>query len=324
MTYSCRKCGRTFDCEETIFFCPFCGAAYASGEMPSTKIVIASDGGRTVQEQYWRKTGMEIFKTLGLLEKENSLWEEYSRQQLDLDDWNFQDCSSVAQFRQQCDGLIEKIAKLLRSGNAVKTTAPIDAQAAVEQFDRVGVRLAEVLGEEETLKRPSWILSSAPDETPSVPAADEWEPLLQAVESVRARLYTMVGEYGLYVAQSAFEKLPEEAPEGDLRALSGRLRALAEAECDPLFGESCDDFVQAFWESVQQLVQIANDSNALSETDQNECAKLEALEAYADQWRQALHLALSRAYQAQKVDMVDAYERVRQIEMETEEALKRE
>ena len=89
MTYSCGKCGRTFDCREPIFFCPFCGAAYASGEMPPTKIVIASDGGRTVQEEYWRKTGREIFKTLGLLEKENSFWEKYSRQRIDLDDWSF-------------------------------------------------------------------------------------------------------------------------------------------------------------------------------------------------------------------------------------------
>lgn len=181
---------------------------------------------------------MEIFKTLGLLEGENSLWEKYSRQQLDLDDWNFQACSSVAQFRQQCDGLIEKIAKLLRTGNEVKTIAPINTQAAVEQFDRVGVRLAEV-------------------------------------------------------------------------------------ECDPLFGESCDDFAQAFWESVQQLVQIANDANALIVTDQNEYAKLEALEAYAEQWKKALSLALDRAYQAQKVDMMDAYERVCRIKAETEEALKR-
>ena len=121
--------------------------------MPPTKIVIASDGGRTVQEEYWRKTGREIFKTLGLLEKENSLWEKYSRQRIDLDDWSFRDCSSVAQFRQQCDGLIEKIAGLLRSGTAAKTAESIDVQAAAEQFERVGMRLAEALGEAETLKR---------------------------------------------------------------------------------------------------------------------------------------------------------------------------
>lgn len=326
MTYSCGKCGRTFDCGEPIFFCPFCGAAYASGEMPPTKIVIASDGGRTVQEEYWRKTGREIFKTLGLLEEKNSLWEKYSRQRIDLDDWSFRDCSSVAQFRQQCDGLIEKIAGLLRSGTAAKTTEPIDVQAAAEQFERVGMRLAEALGEAETLKRPSLILPSADAEAPSVPVptADEWEPLLQAVESAQPRIYDMVGEYGLYVAQSAFADLSEEAPKDDLRALSGRLRALAEAKRDPLFGEGCDDFAQAFWESVQQLVQIANNANALIETDQNECAKLEALEAYAEQWKKALHLALDRAYQAQKVDMLDTSEKVCQIRTETEEALERE
>ena len=191
---------------------------------------------------------------------------------------------------------------------------------------RVFSVLAEVLGEAETLKRPSLILPSADGEEPSVPVptADEWEPLLQAVESVRPRFYAMVGEYGLCVAQSAFADLPEEAPKDDLRALSERLRALAEAEYDPLFGEGCDDFAQTFWESVQQLVQIANGANALIEMDQNECAKLEALESYAEQWRKALHLALDRAYQAQKVDMLDAYERACQIRTETEEALERE
>lgn len=325
MNYSCRKCGRTFDCEERISFCPFCGAAYASGETPSTKIVIASDGERTVQEQYWLQTRREIFGTLSLLEKGNSLWEEYSRQELDLDDWNFRDCSSVAQFRQQCDRLIDKIAELLRSDNAVKLPEPIDVQAAAEQFERVGVRLAEVLGESEALNRPSLILPSVGGEAPSdpVPTADEWEPLLQAVESVRPRLYAIVSEYGLYVAQSAFADLPEEAPKADLRALSKRLRTLAEAEYDPLFGEGCDDFAQAFWESMQQLVEIANNANALIETDQNEYAKLEALEAYAQQWKQALRMVLDRAYQTQKVDMMDAYEKACQIRTETKEALER-
>ena len=70
-----------------------------------------------------------------------------SRQRIDLDDWSFRDCSSVAQFRQQCDGLIEKIAGLLRSGTAAKTAESIDVQAAAEQ--EVTLLGVEILGPQE-------------------------------------------------------------------------------------------------------------------------------------------------------------------------------
>lgn len=47
MDYSCPKCSRVFSCAEAIFFCPFCGTAYASAPgasaVSTTRIVIGSD-----------------------------------------------------------------------------------------------------------------------------------------------------------------------------------------------------------------------------------------------------------------------------------------
>lgn len=115
MSYSCKKCGRAFDCEERISFCPFCGAAYAAaaalGMPPTTRIVIGSDSERTVQEQYWRMAHRTILGTLVLLEKRIPDDWEYEREQLDLETWQHEQkkCSSVAQFKWECETLLHKI-----------------------------------------------------------------------------------------------------------------------------------------------------------------------------------------------------------------------
>ena len=56
--------------------------------------------------------------------------------------------------------------------------------------------------------------------------------------------------------------------------------------------------------------------------DANECAKIEALNTYADDWAHALRSALDRAYQAQQLDMLGAYESIRRICEEAEKAYK--
>lgn len=325
MNYTCRNCGRTLGCEESIFFCPFCGAAYASGQAPETRIVIAADGGRTVQEQYWYSARGAILETLGWLRTLIPGWDDDSDQAFDLEDWCDQQssCASAAQFKRRCDALIKSIAETLRSGNVEKTVEPTDIQSIAAQLALTGNRLAEAIGEGAALNPPELSYSPVSD-APRAQSADAWEPLFQAVEHVLPRLYAVIDEYGLYAARSALKKLPEKCPKRDLQALGKRLCALAEADFDPLFGESCDEFASAFWESVQQLANLANISAALPEQDQNERAKRDALNDYIVKWKDELTMSLDRAYQSGKIDMLAVYEKASQICAETKEACKRE
>lgn len=149
-----------------------------------------------------------------------------------------------------------------------------------------------------------------------------WKQLLQAVRGAQARFFSLIDEYGLFVAQSALESVLGKEEECDPQELSERLRRLANREYDPMFDKECSDFAEAFWRSVQQLMQIANDQNALPVRDRNEYAKIDALKAYADEWTRALKMALDRAYQAQKADMLDVYEKLRRIATDLAEAVK--
>ena len=108
------------------------------------------------------------------------------------------------------------------------------------------------------------------------------------------------------------------------RAHADRLRELAQKDYDPLFGESCEDFAWFFWESIQILINIANARNALLQWDQNECAKIEALEAYAEAWEQMLSLTLDRVYQDHKKSMIDVSEKLRLICEKTEDMVRQE
>ena len=66
MIYQCKRCGRDFACDMQLSFCPFCGTAYfASASAPAPapvtqRIVIGSDGERTVQDKYWRESRQMI------------------------------------------------------------------------------------------------------------------------------------------------------------------------------------------------------------------------------------------------------------------------
>lgn len=68
MNYSCSRCGRTFICDETISFCPFCGQAYAAASVGAgvvmQRIVISSDSERIVQEKYWRRAQSNLHSAL--------------------------------------------------------------------------------------------------------------------------------------------------------------------------------------------------------------------------------------------------------------------
>ena len=120
MIYSCRKCGREFQWEEAVSFCPFCGNAYASfavaSPSPATRVVIGSDSERTVQEKYWRMSHKEIDGTIRLLGALLPTEENVQPCQFDLHEWLQQQkrCRSARQFKKNCDSFLSKIASFLQ------------------------------------------------------------------------------------------------------------------------------------------------------------------------------------------------------------------
>lgn len=330
MTYSCGRCGKMFCCEESISYCPFCGAAYGASQSkdasPVTRIVIGSDSERTVQERYWQMARGAIAGTMMQLESWLPDSEDYPQAELDLDSWweKQRKCSSTAQFKRQCEVLLRRIEKLLQTEKVDRECKPIDIQTISDEIERTGDCMAKAVGEMGSFERP--VLAYTPIEVTEEEKGEknkqlpcEWKPLFQTVMNVKSRFFTILDEYGLFIAES----IPDASSHrkecaNDLLKRSEILQALADRPHDPLFDEDCSDFVEVFWESVCELIKIANAQNALPTRDKNECAKIDALNAYAEQWGHALNMALDRAYQSQKEDMMEMYEKLYQIEMETE------
>ncbi len=333
MTYSCGKCGRLFECEDTISFCPFCGTAYAaagaSSAVSNVRIVIGSDSERTVEERYWDAAQTKIERIFRLLRKliPDARKLEMRRLSLEVCERKWGRCSSIAQFKQQCDKLLRRIENLLRMTDDETTYKPIDIQEIADKLERIGNSMADVL--DETLQeRPA--LNYSPVDgfkrgKNEKYRSMEWTELLQTILDVRPRFYAVMDECSWFVAKSAMKSVAQEKKhETDPAKLSKQLRELAQKDYDPLFGESCEDFAWFFWESIQILINIANARNALLQWDQNECAKIEALEAYAEAWEQMLSLTLDRVYQDHKKSMIDVSEKLRLICEKTEDMVRQE
>ena len=332
MTYQCNRCGRAFGCEETISFCPFCGTAYAmQSAIPqpmTTRIVIGSDSERTVQEKYWRMARIELHDALSALDAQIPDEDDHENQQLDLDEWLHRQkkCRSTGQFKQNCDMFIRKIsAALMDAPSQDNEQVSIDIDLIGKAIEQTCVSLAESLDRTlmpETLP----VLTYEPrsvehPQAHGVPRISEaYHQLLRAVEDVKPALYAILDENGVFVALSVLGNLsPEDAVKRKPVDLSTQLRELAEKDYDPLFGEEYDDFVQAFWEALLRLAYVVNNALALPEMDDNELAKIDALQSYLADWRNVLNVMLDQIYQSQQQDMVQLQQRIQQLNCTFEE-----
>lgn len=325
MVYSCKKCRRSFECPDAISYCPFCGTAYDGDVSGTTRIVIGSDSERTVQERYWRQTDLEIQRMLRLLKQELPDPDDVEKQSIDLQEWSRVQgrCTSVVQFEKRFQALLNQIDAGMQAKSPQAPPAPISLEAFTEGFDALGERISETLGETATLERPALRYEPVENRLRQAAERDGWGTLYATIQGVWPKVRAIIREYGPFVIQSALKRLPYgSSKEVDPERLSRRIQKLAQKEYDPLFGEDCDEFADAFCKGVLALTRVVNHRNALCEYDENECAKIDALKAYADDWMHALRSALDRAYQAQKLDMLGTYESVRRICAETEEEYK--
>lgn len=323
MTYQCNRCGRAFNCQDTISFCPFCGTAYAQQNstplLITSRIVIGSDSERTIQEKYWRMTRAEMHQILfsldGLIPDED----EYEEQQLDLDEWLKcqKRCRSTGQFKKHCDEFLYKISSAMQNA-AIPNNAqePIDIDRIKKEIEHTCSSLAQTLGKDYLPDAlPALEYEAIPIDLPkenSVPQISEaYHQLLKAVEYVKPVLYSILDGNGIFVALSVLGNLsPEDAVKRKPIDLSTQLRSLAERDYDPLFGEEYDDFVQAFWEAILRLAYIVNNVLALPELDENETAKIDALQNYLSNWQNVLNIMLDQIYQSQQQDMVLVHQRI--------------
>lgn len=326
MTYQCNRCGRAFSCNETISFCPFCGTAYAMQSVVqppvTTRIVIGSDSERTVQEKYWRMSRLEINRVLSMLDDQIPDEDQYEDLQLDLDEWltSQKRCRSTTQFKQHCDAFLGKIASFLQSAATTEAEqAPIDIDSISKEIERTCLSLSEALGHsymsgELPVLSYEAIPVNRPKEHGTLRISEAYHQLFQAVEAVKPTLYAILDENGIFVALSVLGNLsPEDAVKRKPIDLSAQLRQLAEKDYDPLFGEEYDDFVQAFWEAILRLAYVINNALALPELDENEIAKIAALQSYLSDWQNVMNVMLDQIYQSQQQDMVGVYQRLHQL-----------
>ena len=164
MEYNCMKCGRSFICEDTISFCPFCGQAYKSesvaSSVPVQKIIIASDSERSIQEKYWKMTQASISAALRRLwhetprfvpereedEDEIKTPEKYKIIPLNIRDFvSLKQCTSMASFRKKLEEYVSALAQSCGVHAGVLSVAK-DNQ---EQFRKalIARRLSYELGE---------------------------------------------------------------------------------------------------------------------------------------------------------------------------------
>lgn len=325
MTYLCSKCGRTFLCEETISFCPFCGTAYSAVAAPqipaSLRMVIGSDSERTVQEKYWRMARSTIRHELSALHDLIPEKTDCAPQQLDLSHWLYQQkrCRSTTHFKQQCDLFLQKISLSLRNADTqIADQASIDIDQLENSIRQSCIKLANTLQtppfpcEYPTLVYdPIVIQKKEPGTRRHV--SPIYDQLLKAIEDTKPTLYAILDENGIFVALSVLGNLsPESISKRKTTDLCAQLYAQAEKDYDPLFGEEYDEFVQTFGESIMQLANIANHVQELPELDENEIAKLDALSAYLSDWGDFLDITLDQLYQSQQTDMILVYKRLQQ------------
>lgn len=69
--YTCLYCNRVLELDEKISHCPFCGTPYANhsptNPISEIKMIIGSDGERTIQEKYWRDAQYLLNKLRAIL-----------------------------------------------------------------------------------------------------------------------------------------------------------------------------------------------------------------------------------------------------------------
>lgn len=326
MTYLCSKCGRTFLCEETISFCPFCGTAYSPAAAPqvpsSVRIVIGSSSERTVQEKHWHLARGTICQAISTLSSLIPNKQDCTPRSLDLNQWLCQQkrCRSTTQFKQQCDAFLERISFLLHNTGAEADKQPsTDVDQLRDRIQCTCSRLLDALqprvqpDEYPTLNyTPTAIQKKSPGTQPHVHKA--YFQLLKAVKEAKPILYAIFDENGVFVALSVLESIsPESAAAHEPSDLSVQLYAQARKDYDPLFGEEYDEFVQTFWEAMMQLADVVNRVQALSEQDDDDLAMIDALTHYLDAWSNLLDVTLDELYQSQQADMVHVHLHLQQL-----------
>ena len=130
MLYQCTRCGRGFSNDESLSFCPFCGTAYFSASsaaaplIATQRIVIGSDGERTIQEKYWKESQRAIHGIIYKLksslprfseerpknERRNAIPKEYETEPMDMKAFiGLRFVTSTAEFGTKLRKYLEKL-----------------------------------------------------------------------------------------------------------------------------------------------------------------------------------------------------------------------
>ena len=393
MIYQCKRCGRDFTCDMQLSFCPFCGTAYfASASAPAPvsvtqRIVIGSDGERTVQEKYWRESRQMIHRVIHLLGesipqfseprpdpdlRDSQIPKEYSAKELDIDGF-FSRCraSSTGSFGTILskylgdlrDAFMIKSRILHRIHEALQNSRRDEIKALIEAGDLYAFEdeysihiteeerricdfcyeAAQALDCVDPLSlRP--VMRYAPEDDDWAKLEDDevdfpqpsdlvpYEHLLNSLLALQDTLIQVVHSNSAFILSDMDFDVGENEDEDKRFNPAGfipLLQELSTEDYDPIFGKAPDQLILVFSEAIARLSAYVNDlpgyldwkSLCPEKEDQVlkrrlDNYKMSCIQHFLSDWQNALEQELDRAYQEQRIDMMQA---ASQIDQMTEE-----
>lgn len=344
-SYLCSRCGRSFHCEENISFCPFCGTAYAATAMPANnasgvmRIVVGSDGERTIQEKYWREARSALYEYVdslyGLL-PEIVVDEEKGLSLIDEETFtarfrSMKNCSSSAALKHQMDKYIDQLQ--VKAPEEIKAREPWNMEVLEEAIDDAGMQMAEVLGSMDAWQLKPGIQYDPDEIDESIDEQDEEEDILElnpderqvlmhAVTEVKPAIFRLIDEHSTYAAFSdTHDVFSKDMLKLSPAKLSKKLITLSKKDYDPFFGESFEEFVRTFWQALCLLHKSAESHVQNSIDNIREKRQRHVLHSLIQDWGEVLEKQLDKAYQEQQLDMMNLYQEMMDLQKEMEKRI---
>lgn len=331
MDHQCVNCQAVYELPPGAAFCPFCGNRQGQAEPGPAplSIEITGDSRRAVQEKYWRQTrdaGRKYLADLmvsllppddvGEYEALFGFQEVYTHARA---------AESTAELFRVLDGYIKKLHSLTAKGRGVVARYYMDMEKAAQTILVAGLKLWAVMAPDRPLAQPPALrMVNAPAKTiQPVPvwSDEEMRACLSALDKAQDKFRQIVQDHGMYSAfpvsrkgQSSVANAVENS--ADLTQQLNQINKVLAGDYDPLFGDSFEGFVDAFWQSLSLAVQVREGKPPQKMEDEVLGEQVEAIRDVVDEWEGLVEVELDRRYGDDKVDMIALYRQVSALEEE--------
>ena len=338
MDYFCNNCKKKYGFDIEVKYCPFCGKSYQAEDFqvkPDTlRIVISSDGERTIENLYWDESkdclskikenmqsrsselGERVLRILGYIPIPEEIGEYISAGE-----------SEPSVRIKNYIRKIEKIFEEIEKNPEQFVVKAVQAQDLINK-ERTTIintckKVMSVLRFEEQIDFENHSLRKKEEEfsedTIRLNRYDypKYNHLLQVIHDSIEKIRNIINDDANGFNIPYAESLPkEEAEECDPNTLSRELVELSEIDYDFIFGESPDQFILKFWDCIIYLAYIANEMlddqyvKACTEISTNsyeekmDCEIAALIDAVSG-FSKKMDIQLDKLYRSQSADMLD-------------------